>query len=321
MVDHRDVVGEAIGLVEVLRRQQHRGPARDQVLDHAPQARAGCGGPDRSSARPGTAPAVRRRASRRGPGACACRPSSSSPRWSAASLSSKRSSSSRARRLAGARPAPYSPPTIVEVLESRQVFIDGRVLAGEPEPRTPAGVSDDVEPVDPRCALVGLVRSRAPAPAWSCRRRSARAGRRQAFPGHDEVDAVERTHVAVALDDALDFDCRLAAHRGPRVTLGCGARALRPASRSVHEASGGGDASRGEGTRAGCARAGSPRGQGEPGFRAAAASCASISRCRNDGSGPRSKSEASPTPDAASRPQSPCRASAPPPRTRAASLR
>ena len=40
VVDHRDVVGEAIGLVQVLGRQQRGRPAGDETLDHAPQAEA-----------------------------------------------------------------------------------------------------------------------------------------------------------------------------------------------------------------------------------------------------------------------------------------
>ena len=35
-VDHADLVGEGIGLLEVLRREQHRGPVVHQVPDDVP---------------------------------------------------------------------------------------------------------------------------------------------------------------------------------------------------------------------------------------------------------------------------------------------
>ena len=37
VVEHDDVVGERVGLLEVLRRQQHRRPARDELADHVPE--------------------------------------------------------------------------------------------------------------------------------------------------------------------------------------------------------------------------------------------------------------------------------------------
>ena len=40
VVDHDDVVGEAVGLFEVLRGEQQRGAVGNELLDHAPQARA-----------------------------------------------------------------------------------------------------------------------------------------------------------------------------------------------------------------------------------------------------------------------------------------
>ena len=40
MVDHDDVVGEAVGLFEILGGEQQRGAVGDELLDHAPQASA-----------------------------------------------------------------------------------------------------------------------------------------------------------------------------------------------------------------------------------------------------------------------------------------
>ena len=40
VVDHHDVVGEAVGLFEVLRREQHGRAVGDELLDHAPEVGA-----------------------------------------------------------------------------------------------------------------------------------------------------------------------------------------------------------------------------------------------------------------------------------------
>jgi hypothetical protein len=37
VVDHRDAVGEHVGLLEVLGRQEHGGPVADELADHVPQ--------------------------------------------------------------------------------------------------------------------------------------------------------------------------------------------------------------------------------------------------------------------------------------------
>ena len=103
VVDHDDLVGEAIGLVEVLGRQQHGRALLDAALDRLPQAEPRCAGPVRSSARRGTAPAGGRRARRPGRAAAACRRSRSSRGAAPASVRSKRSSSSSARVRASAR--------------------------------------------------------------------------------------------------------------------------------------------------------------------------------------------------------------------------
>ena len=103
VVDHDDPVGEAVGLVEVLRGEQHGRARRGARLDRLPHAERGCAGRGPSSARRGTAPAGGRRARRRGRAAGACRPSRSWRAACAASVSSKRSSSSSARSRASVR--------------------------------------------------------------------------------------------------------------------------------------------------------------------------------------------------------------------------
>ena len=59
VVDHDDVVGELVGLLEVLRRQQQRRTARDQLPDDVPHAAGGCGRRGRWSARRAPARAAR----------------------------------------------------------------------------------------------------------------------------------------------------------------------------------------------------------------------------------------------------------------------
>ena len=55
VVDHRDPVGELVGLVEVLRAEQHRRPVARPARGRCPTPGCGCAGRGRSSARRGTA--------------------------------------------------------------------------------------------------------------------------------------------------------------------------------------------------------------------------------------------------------------------------
>ena len=76
VVDDDDVVGQLVGLLQVLRRQQHVGARRGRAPGWRPTARCGCAGRARSSARRAAAAAARRRGWRRGRAGGACRPSS-----------------------------------------------------------------------------------------------------------------------------------------------------------------------------------------------------------------------------------------------------
>ena len=100
-VDHRDPVGQLVGLLQVLRGEQERGAVGLELADELPHVDRGCAGRARSSARRGTARRAGRRGSPPGPAAGACRPSRSSTVRSAASARSNRSSD-----LVGARAAP-----------------------------------------------------------------------------------------------------------------------------------------------------------------------------------------------------------------------
>ena len=138
VVDDRDPVGQAVGLVEVLGGQQHGACPGRRAPRSPPRGRSGCAGRGRSSARRGTAPAGGRPAPRRGRGGGACRRSRSSP----AGRRPRRGRSARAAaapaRATRPRAQVVEPADHLEVLEPGQVLVDGRVLAGEPDLRRAA---------------------------------------------------------------------------------------------------------------------------------------------------------------------------------------
>ncbi len=73
VVDDRDVVRELVGLLQVLRGEQHRGAVRDELRGSCPRPRCGCAGRARWSARRGRARAAGRPGWRPGRGGGACR--------------------------------------------------------------------------------------------------------------------------------------------------------------------------------------------------------------------------------------------------------
>ena len=97
VVDDGDPVGEPVGLVQVLRRQQHGRPSRRRAPRSCPRARAGCADRGRWSARRGTARAAARRARRRGRADGASRRSRSARAGCRHPTRSNSASSSRAR--------------------------------------------------------------------------------------------------------------------------------------------------------------------------------------------------------------------------------
>ena len=156
VVDDQDVVGEPVGLLEVLRGEQHGDPVRDEVAQHVPQVVAAARVEARSSARRGRAPAARRPGWRRGRVGDACRPSRSWPAGRPASVSENRSRSSSTRAL---RPGPAEVVEAADQLEvaaAGQQLVDRRLLAGEADAGPHAGrLAHDVEPGDLGRALVG----------------------------------------------------------------------------------------------------------------------------------------------------------------------
>ena len=204
------VVGEPVGLLEVLGGEQRPSCRRGRARAAAPTARCGSAGRGRSSARRGTgragaATSVAARSSRR-----RMPPEKVLTSRSASSARSSRSSSSSARRRAlGARQVVEAPDEL-EVRAGGQQAVDGRRLGrrGRCARADLGGVGDDVEPATRALPVVGrasVVRMRTavvlPAPLWPSRPRTG-AG------GDVEVQVAQRPQVAVALAEALGDDRR-----------------------------------------------------------------------------------------------------------------
>ena len=191
-VDHRDAVGQPVGLLEVLRREQHRGAGigerRMTDPDLAAAAGVEAGGrlveeDHRRRRRPGSSP---------GRAGGACRPSRSDTPV-AARDSSNRSSSSAARASSHrAAASPESRPSITRFsapVSTSSTAADCPVSAMRCLHLARRG--DDVEPRDPRTARVGrtsvvrmLIVVVLPAPLGPSRREHRARG-------DGEVEAVE----------------------------------------------------------------------------------------------------------------------------------
>ena len=209
VVEHDDVVGELIGLFEVLRREDDRGAVLHEVAQHVPEivaaARVETGGRlvEEQHAR------VRRRGSRRGRAGGACRPRTSSR----AAATRRRGRGARAARRRGGRRRCFERwcrrPTITRFL--RALISPSTVACWAATPmrsRTASGLRHHVEAGDRRRALGGL------------RERGEDADRRglagavvaeqpeDRARGHVEVEIPERPEVAEALAQAAGRDAR-----------------------------------------------------------------------------------------------------------------
>ncbi len=101
------------------------------------------------------------------------------------------------------------PADVLEVLEPGEPLVDGRVLAGEPDPRPGAPrLGDHVDAVDHRATRVGLQQRGQDAN----RGRLARAVRPEQSEHRRaldlEVDAAQRLGVAEPLRETFGDDCR-----------------------------------------------------------------------------------------------------------------
>ena len=207
VVDDRDAVGQLVGLVEVLRGQQHRRAVGRPAPGRCPRPGCGCAGRGRWSARRGRA----------GRGVTTMLAAMSSRRrmppeyfFTCRSAASARPNALEQlvgpARAAARRGVAEQPAEQDQVLRAGQVLVDRGELPGEADPAADrVGLAHDVVAEHPRRA-----RRRAAAawPAsgswWSCRRRSGRARRRRR-PRDREVDAVDRRIASATGGGALSL--------------------------------------------------------------------------------------------------------------------
>ena len=179
VVDHRDRVGEPVGLVEVLRGQQHGRALGDEPLDRLPQREPAA----RVEAGRRLVEEQHRRAWRpappRGRGAGACRRSrSSSARLAASTQVEALEQLVRRAAWPRARGSPYRRPTIVRF--SRPVRFSSTAAYWPASPirsRSAAASSTTSRPSTAPFRRRASAASSVCARSWSCRRRSGRAGR------------------------------------------------------------------------------------------------------------------------------------------------
>ena len=178
VVDDRDRVGQLVGLLEVLRREQERRALRDEAPDDVPHADAAA-----------RVEAGRRLVEEQQPRMADQRAAEVEPPAHAArvrlddAVARRRSArTARAARPRGAAPRRrelVQPPEQPQVLAAGQVLVDGRVLARQPDhPPDRVGLaSGRRSPPRSRGPRRRAGASRGSGPSSSCRRRSARAGR------------------------------------------------------------------------------------------------------------------------------------------------
>ena len=211
-VDHRDPVGEAVGLVEVLGGEQDGRPGGDPLLDHAPE----------------TQPAARVEAGRRlveeehrragdergGEVEAAAHPARVGADQALGGIG-EFELLEQLRRAHGrlALGKVVEPADHLQVLGPGQVFVDRRVLAGEADLRAQqARIALDVDPGDLGAAAVGAEQGREDADGGRLPR-SVRAQQGQHAAGRGpQVDAVERLDLAERFAQAASFD-RAIGHR------------------------------------------------------------------------------------------------------------
>ena len=148
MVDHRDLVGEAVGLLEVLRGEQGRRPAGDELVDQVPHGVAAAGVETRRRLVEEQHRRPRDQAHRDVEAAA------HAPRVGARAAVGGVGEVEALEQLAGALARVGAllveePPDVLEVLEAGQPFVDRGVLTGQADPGPgTSGIGDDVDAVD-----------------------------------------------------------------------------------------------------------------------------------------------------------------------------
>ena len=209
MIDDDDPGGEAIGLIEVLRGEQHGGAVLLELLDQIPHRQAaarvesGCRLVEEQHRRAGDQAHCDVE-----PPAHAARVALDDPVGGVDQLEPLEQRPCALDDVA-ARQVEQS-RHMLHVLAAGQSFVDRRVLAREADARAHlVRVGNDVDPVDPRCALLGTQQRREDpdggglAGAVRAQQPVDRTAR------HRQVDAVERQVVAEALDEARCFNRQL----------------------------------------------------------------------------------------------------------------
>ena len=164
MVDDGDPVGEPVGLVQVLRRQQHGRPARDEPLDRVPEREPAA----RVEPRGRLVEEQHGRAGDQGGRQVepAAHPAGVGPHEPAAGVREvelREQLPRAAARVAAAEVVEAADH--LQVLEAGEVLVDRRVLAGEPDPLAePRRLAEDVDARPPapfpRRAASSVVRIR-----------------------------------------------------------------------------------------------------------------------------------------------------------------
>ena len=206
VVDDRDPVGEPVGLVEVLGREQHGRAVGDEPLDRLPQVEPAA----RVEAGRRLVEEQHRRARDQRGGEV--EPAAHAARVRLRDAVAGVGEAEALEQLGGARLGGAAAVAVEaadhrQVLEPGEVLVDRRVLAGEADAGAQLrGLADHVEAGHAGRAGVGGEQRREDAH----RRRLAgavRAEHAEHGAGRGlEVDAVERAHVAERLDEAADLD-------------------------------------------------------------------------------------------------------------------
>ena len=206
VVDHRDPLGELVGLLQVLRREQDGRPLVDELADHVPQlvaaeqVQAGRGLVQEQHRRPGHERGGDVEAPAHPAGISAERPVGGLVE--AEALEQLRRPRRDLRRLHLGEQADQA-----EVLAAREVGVDRGELTGHPDhPPDRVGLLRDVVAEDARDPGVGLEHG-GEDPDRGGLARAVGPQQAEDRTGRDlEVDPVQREHLAEALGEPLDLD-------------------------------------------------------------------------------------------------------------------
>ncbi len=206
VIDDRDLVGEPIGLFEILGGEQHCGALGDQFADQVPHPEPASGvEPSR-----GLVEEEHARLGDQGP--CEVEPAAHASRVPLDRPVAGIGQLESLQQLPGPRSAPFPAQVVetahhVEVLESCEVLVDRRILAGDPDQLAElGGLGGDVEPEHLCPALLGLEKG-GEDPDRGCLAGAVGAEQPEHRGlGYVQVEPVESYDGAVPLDQALRCD-------------------------------------------------------------------------------------------------------------------